>query len=198
MIAIEPSAVMIDQRPADFAPAILGTAAPLPLRDDSVDAAMAILTLHHWDDQLEPGVRELRRVARGPVVIVTYDPTVSAKMWLMRDYFPEAAVLDHATFPGLDRLAAWLGGSVEVETILTSRDTPDWTLASFWAHPERVLDESARNATSAFARMETAVVYRVVAEVDRDLRSGSWDERNRHLRNLFEFDVGMRLVVAHP
>jgi SAM-dependent methyltransferase len=198
VIAIEPSEVMVAQRPAGLAPAIRGTAAPLPLRDDSVDAAMAILTIHHWDDQLEPGVRELRRVARGPVVIVTYDPTVSAKMWLMRDYLPEAAVLDHATFPTIDRLAAWLGRTVEVETILTPRDTPDWTLASFWAHPERILDESARKSTSAFARMKPAVVNRAVAEVDRDLRNGSWDQRNRHLRNLLEFDAGMRLLVAHP
>lgn len=197
VIAIEPSAVMVAQRPAGIAPAIRATAAPLPLRDDSVDAAMAILTIHHWDDQLEPGVRELRRVARGPVVIVTYDPSVSAGMWLMRDYFPEAAVLDHATFPALDRLATWLGGSIEIETVPSPRDTPDWSLGSFWAHPERVLDGSARNATSAFARMEPAVVDRVVAEVDRDLRNGSWEQRNGHLRDLVEFDVGMRLVVAH-
>lgn len=198
VIAIEPSEVMVAQRPADLAPAIRGTAAPLPLRDDSVDAAMAILTIHHWDAQLEPGVRELRRVARGPVVIVTYDARVSAKMWLMRDYFPEAAGLDHATFPAIDRLAAWLGGNVEVETILVPRDTPDWSLGSFWAHPERVLDESARNATSAFARMQAAVVNRVVAEVDRDLQNGSWDQRNGHLRELGEFDAGMRLVVSQP
>lgn len=197
VLAIEPSDVMAAQRPAELAPAIRGSAAPLPLRDDSVDAAMAILTIHHWDDQLEAGVRELRRVARGPVVIVTYDPTVSAKMWLLSDYLPEAAALDHATVPTIDHLTTWLGGRVEVEAILTSRDTPDWTLASFWAHPERVLDEEARNSTSGFARMERAVVSRVVAEVGADLRDGRWDERNGHLRDVSEFDVGMRLVVAH-
>jgi hypothetical protein len=85
-----------------------------------------------------------------------------------------------------------------VETILTARDTPDWTLASFWAHPERVLDDSARNATSGFARMDPAVVKRVVAEVGRDLTNGTSDQRYGHLRDLDELDVGMRLVVAHP
>lgn len=198
VLAIEPSDVMAAQRPLDLAPAIRGSAAPLPLRDDSVDAAMAILTIHHWDDQLEIGVRELRRVARGPVVIVTYDATVSATIWLMRDYLPEVAALDLAIFPPIDGLASWLGGRVEVETILNSRDTPDWTLGSFWAHPERVLDEAARNATSGFARMEPEVVERVVAEVSRDLGNGSWDRRNGHLRKLSAFDVGMRLVVANP
>jgi len=167
VVAIEPSDVMAAQRPADLAPAIRASAAPLPLRDGSVDAAMAIVTIHHWDDLPEPGVRELRRVARGPVIIVTYDPTVSAAMWLVRDYLPEAAALDHATFPAIDDVTTWLGGTVEVESVLTHRDTPDWTLASFWAHPERVLDEVARNATSAFSRMEPAVVDRVVADVGR-------------------------------
>ena len=98
VIAIEPSDVMADQRSADLAPALRGTAATLPLRDLSVDAAMAVLTIHHWDDQQERGVCELRRVARGPVVIVTYDPDVCAQMWLYRDYLAEAAALDRATF----------------------------------------------------------------------------------------------------
>lgn len=198
VVAIEPSDVMVSQRPADLAPAIRGSAAPLLLRDDSVDAAMAILTVHHWDDQLESGVRELRRIARGPVVIVTFDAEVCGDMWLLRDYLPEAAALDRATFPTIEQLTTWLGGSVDVEPVLTPRDTPDWTLASFWAHPERVLDETARNSTSGFARMDPAVIERTVAEVDRDLRSGCWDDRYGHLRQLDELDVGMRLVVGHP
>jgi SAM-dependent methyltransferase len=198
VVAVEPSEVMAAQRPAELAAAIRGTAAPLVLRDGSVDAAMAILTIHHWDDQLEAGVRELRRVARGPVVIVTVDAEVCGTMWLLRDYLPEVAALDRATFPPVSQLAAWLGGTVEVETILTARDTPDWTLASFWAHPERVLDETARSSTSGFARMTSGVVDRVVADVTRDLRDGTWDARNGHLRELRELDVGMRLVIAHP
>ncbi len=159
---------------------------------------MAVLTVHHWDDQVEAGVRELRRVARGPVVIVTYDIDVCTDMWLYRDYFPEAAALDGATFPTIDRVVGWLGGTAEVETVLTHRDTPDWNLASFWAHPERVLDESARRGTSAFARGDPAIVARVVAHVERDLRDGTWDQRNVHLREREEFDAGMRIVVAHP
>lgn len=198
VIAIEPSDVMAAQRPDHLAPAIRGSAAPLPLRDRSVDAAMAVLTVHHWDDQREAGVRELRRVARGPVVIVTIDPTVSATMWLQRDYAPEIAALDDATVPAIDDVCRWLGGHVAVEPIPTPRDTPDWTLASFWAHPERLLDAQACQATSALARLEPAVLARIVAEVQRDLRDGTWDERNGDLRDLDELDVGLRLVVARP
>ena len=196
VIAIEPSDVMAAQRPRELAPAIRATAAGLPLRDACVDAAMAVLTVHHWDEDQERGVRELRRVASGPVVILTYDPDVCSRMWLMADYLPEVAELDRRTFPSIDLLAEWLGGCTRVTTVPVPRDTPDWSLGSFWAHPERVLDEQARNATSGFARMDPAVVARVVAEVERDLRDGTWDRKYGHLRSLDELDVGARLVVA--
>lgn len=196
VLAIEPSDVMAAQRPADRAPAIRAEAQSLPLRDASVDAAMTILSLHHWDSQQEQGVRELRRVARGPVVIVTCDPEVSSEMWLIKDYLPEVAALDRRIFPSPALLSTWLGGDCRVEPILVPRDTPDWTLLSFWAHPERVLDASARKATSGFARMPPEVIERVVAAIERDLRDGSWDRRYGALRALSEYDAGLRLIVS--
>lgn len=198
VIAIEPSDVMADQRPAELAPAIRGEAFPLPLRDRSVDAALAVMTVHHWDEQRERGVRELRRVARGPVVIATYDIAVCAQMWLFRDYMPDAAMHDAARFRSPEELADWLGGEVEVEAVPISRESPDWTLASFWAHPERVLDERARNGTSEFARMDPGDAARIADAVARDLGSGAWDERHGHLREVAELDVGMRLLISRP
>jgi len=198
VIAVEPSDVMVDQRPNALAPAISAYADALPLRDGAVDAAMAVLTVHHWDEGQERGVQELRRVARGPVVIVTFDADVCADMWLIRDYMPEVAELDRRTFPSLEQLRDWLGGAVTVEPVPIAADTPDWTLGSFWAHPERVLDPQARAATSGFARMPPGVVKRVVADVDRDLSSGAWDERYGHLRGLGALDVGQRLLIALP
>ena len=198
VVAVEPSDVMAAQRPPDRAPAIRAGAGALPLRDASVDAAMAIVTVHHWDADQERGVRELRRVARGPVVILTYDPRVSGAMWLMADYLPEVAALDHRIFGLPETVAGWLGGAVRIETVPISRDTPDWMLGSFWAHPERVLDPQARAATSGFARMDPAIVDRAVDAVQRDLASGAWDERHGHLRELEAYDAGLRLIVAEP
>jgi SAM-dependent methyltransferase len=198
VIAIEPSDVMAAQRPRELAPAIRASAHDLPLRDASVDAALSVLSLHHWDDQREQGVRELRRVARGPVVLVTCDPHVSCSWWLMSDYLPEVAALDGRTFPSMSRLAGWLGGTTSVEVIPIPRDCTDWMLLSFWAHPERVLDPIARNATSGFARLEPAIVERCVESMSRDLASGLWHERHGHLRALDEFDAGLRLVVSTP
>lgn len=198
VIAIEPSDVMAAQRPSHRVPAIEATAQALPLRDNSVDAAMAVLSIHHWDAGREQGVEEMRRVARGPVVFLTYDAEVSARMWLMADYLPEVADLDRRIFPTMDQLRTWLGGAVRVETVALARTTPDWMLGSFWGAPERVLDERARNATSGFARMDPAVVERVVDAVARDLDSGTWDARHGHLRTQTEHDVGLRLVIGTP
>ena len=198
VIAVEPSEVMIAQRDPRLPPAIPGVAYPLPLEDRSVDAAMAILTIHHWDDDQERGVREMRRVARGPVVILTFDPEVSARMWLMADYLPEVAELDRRTLPGPRTLALWVGGDVDVRVVPISRDTPDWMLGSFWAHPERVLDVQARNSTSGFARMPPEVVDRVVKAVERDLQDGTWDARHGRLHELDEYDAGLRLLVSNP
>ncbi len=198
VIAVEPSAVMVAQRPPEPAQAILAGAYPLPLSDQSVDAAMAILSIHHWDHHQEQGVRELRRVARGPVVILTYDPRVSARMWLMADYLPEVAELDRRIFPAPELLAEWLGGHTQIQTVPIARESPDWMLGSFWCAPERVLDPQARAATSGFARMPTHVVQRAVNAVQRDLEDGAWEERHGHLRGLEEYDAGLRLLTAHP
>jgi SAM-dependent methyltransferase len=195
VVAIEPSDVMAAQRPPELAPAIRATAGELPLRDGAVDAAMAVLTVHHWDDERERGVRELRRVARGPVVVLTYDAQVSTRMWLVADYWPELGELDSRIFPAPEQIVQWLGGG-RVETVPIPRDTPDWMLGSFWAHPERVLDARARANTSGFARMPADVVERVVRELRRDLEDGTWDARHGELRRLDSYDSGLRLIVA--
>jgi SAM-dependent methyltransferase len=198
VIPIDPSEVMIAQRDPSLPRAIRGGAYPLPLEDRSVDAAMAVLTVHHWDADQERGVREMRRVARGPAVIFTVDVEVGARMWLIADYFPEVAELDRRSMPAPETIAEWLGEEVSIREVPCSRDTPDWALGSFWAHPERVRDARARNATSGFARTPQAVVDRVVDAVGRDLRNGTWDARYGHLRKLDEYDVGYRLIVSNP
>jgi SAM-dependent methyltransferase len=198
VVAIEPSRVMSAQRCHPLACVIQARADNLPLHDQSIDAAMAILSLHHWDEGQERGVRELRRVAREAIVLVTIDAAVSGAMWLMAEYLPEVRELDHRIFPRVEQIAAWLGGSTRIEIVEIPRDTPDWTLISFWAHPERVLDERARQATSGFARMSPGVVERAVSAVRSDLESGRWDARHGHLRKLDSYDAGLRLIVNTP
>jgi SAM-dependent methyltransferase len=199
VIAIEPSDVMAAQRPPHLAPALRGDAAHLPLRDRSVDAALAVLTIHHWHPDTETGVRELRRVARGPVVIVTFETAVSERLWMVRDYLPEVAEQDRHDFPTLEQLSHWLGpGALRVEPVPVARDTPDWTFASLWAHPERALDPEVTAGTSGFARLAPDVRARATAALARDLAEGEWDRRHGHLRSLDSLDAGQRLLVHHP
>lgn len=196
VVALEPSQVMVSQRAASRTPVIRALAQAIPLRDGSVDAAMSVLSMHHWAPNAEAGVREMRRVARSRVVILTVDAEVSGQMWLMAEYLHEVAELDRRIFPPIDVIRGWLGSHAEVVVVPVPADTCDWTLMSFWAHPERVLDAGARAATSGFARMTSQVVQRVVQAVTDDLRSGTWDDRHGALRRLKELDVGMRLLVG--
>lgn len=106
VLAIEPSAVMVAQRARGTAPVVRARADGLPLATASVDAALTVLSVHHWDDAQERGVRELRRVARGPVVIATVDADVAANMWLAADYLTEVAELDRRISPSSTRLRA--------------------------------------------------------------------------------------------
>jgi SAM-dependent methyltransferase len=193
VIPIEPSEVMIAQRPTSLAPARVGRAEMLPLEDKCVDAAMVVLSLHHWEDQ-DAGLAELIRVARRRIALLTIDPFASGRMWLMADYLVEVAALDHEIMPLPEAIAARLGGRVEVVPV--PADCSDGMLLAFWPHPEWVLDSEARAATSGFARMPADVVDRVVRDVSRDLADGTWERRYGNLRGLEEFDAGLRLLTA--
>jgi SAM-dependent methyltransferase len=183
------------QRPEHLVPAVLGVAESLPVADKAADAAMGVLTIHHWSDP-ERGVAELRRVARRRVVLVTVDPAVEAGMWLFAEYVPEIAARDRDEFPPVERLCRWMGARAAVHTIPIPADCTDGFLLSFWSRPEAVLDADARRATSGFARLDGTAERSAVARLAEDLRSGAWDRAHGSLRRRDQLDVGLRLVVA--
>lgn len=193
VIAVEPSQEMIAQRRPGAAPAICGSAERLPLPDDVADAAMTILSVHHWDDPAR-GMCEMRRVARRRIVMLTYDPDWLPRMWLS-EYFPQIATDDAERFPPVDALLSWLGGGV-VETIEVPSDCSDLFLGALWARPELILADEIRASTSGFARMDAGQERAAVAKLEADLKSGTWDDRHGHLREMNELDVGLRLVVC--
>ena len=192
--AVEPSAVMRAQRPAGAAPCLAAGAESLPFADGSFDAAMAVSTVHHWQDPIA-GLRELRRVARR-VVVLTFDtdePGWPDRFWLTRDYLPEfTGVL--ADFPSLAGMAGAIGA--RAESVPVPWDCTDGLFEAYWRRPGAYLQEHVRRAMSVWTRVGPEVEQRAVRSLGEDLASGRWAERNRDLAELDAADLGLRLLVA--
>jgi SAM-dependent methyltransferase len=193
VVAVEPSGVMLAQRPTGSAPAIQAVAERLPLPDGVAEAALAVLTVHHWNDW-GAGLDELRRVARRRVV-VTFDPAVSSDQWIVRDYVPEIADLDSGRVPYAAMVEA-LGA--EVTVLPVSRDFTDGLLGAFWCRPQVYLDPGVRSRMSGFALVDPAAVDRGMGRLADDLRTGAWGRRYPDLAELEEYDAGFRLLVSGP
>jgi SAM-dependent methyltransferase len=192
--AVEPSARMIAQRGAEAAPVVQASAEDLPFEDDSFDAAMAMITVHHWAD-LDAGLAEMTRVARDRVVVLTFDPQPLADLWLV-EYFPRAFEIHSDFMPPPERIAAALGGA-SVETVPIPRRCTDGFFFALWDRPELQLDPEVRRASTVWHEMEPDRIAAGLASLSADLESGRWDERHGHLREATdELELGLRLVVA--
>jgi len=195
VVALDPSATMLAQRDPGSAPAVQGVAEALPFRDGSFDAAMGILTVHHWRDWRR-GMAEVRRVSRRRVVLLVSDQDAWEEFWLGRDYLPELFELDRARFVPIPDMLEALGGDARVETVPVPRDCVDGFTGAFWARPEAYLEAGVRTGMSTFRILgpdRTAEPLRRLAE---DLATGEWDRRLGHLRRQESIDLGYRLVIA--
>jgi SAM-dependent methyltransferase len=193
VVAVEPSWHMIRQRPSGAPVVVQAMAEALPFRGRVFDAALAVLTLHHWTDWRR-GLDEMRRVANR-LVIFTIEPTDLGNFWLTEAYFPEIIELDRGRCPSTADIAHLIG-SCRVYRIPIPHDCVDGFLAAFWRRPEAYLDPAIRAAISGFALLDQDVVARGVALLKSDLESGAWEERFGHLRSLEALDVCYRLLVA--
>jgi SAM-dependent methyltransferase len=189
--AVEPSAVMRAQRPAGAAPCLAATADSLPFADQSFDAAMAVLTDHHWPDPIA-GLREMRRVARR-VVLFNFDAEHAGEFWLTRDYLPEFAALA-AGHPTMTQRAEAI--DARLETVPIPWDCVDGFFHAYWRRPEQYLRQDVRGGISIFAAIGPRAEQRMTTALSADLHSGLWADRNRDLTGLAEADLGARLLIA--
>lgn len=192
--AVEPSATMRAQRPPRLPAAIDATADRLPFPDQAFDASMATFTVHQWPD-LGAGLNEVRRVTRGPIVILTCDPEALDGYWL-HDYAPEVTAVETSRYPRIADICAILGGRADVRRIAIPLDCRDGFNEAYYGRPERLLDPAARQACSGWSFVDPAAVRRFVDTLRRDLSDGTWERRYGRLRNQPYFDGPLRLVVG--
>jgi len=181
---------MIAQRPRDLAPAIQGFAEDLPIADKTFDAALAILTIHHWSDKAN-GLAEMRRVACKRAVLLTYDPAFRGQ-W-QTEYWPELIGLDEGAMPSMDFFEEHLG-PVTISSVPVPHDCSDGFLYAYWRRPQAYLDASIRKGSSGFWMIDG--VDEGVGRLEADLASGAWEDRHGHLLAQDEADMGYRLVIA--
>jgi SAM-dependent methyltransferase len=205
--AVEPSASMRVQRPPGLAPAIDATAEDLPFGDGEFDAAMTTFSVHQWSD-LGAGLRELRRVTRGPVVVLTCDPDLLDQFWLT-GYAPEVIDTEARRYPPVRALAealagpggmvsATLTGSIAVTPVPIPLDCTDGFNEAYYGRPEALLDPAARRSCSAWSFVGPEVHDRFTRDLTADLADGSWDRRHGQLRSQPTFDGSLILVTSTP
>jgi SAM-dependent methyltransferase len=191
---IEPSASMRAQRPVHLAPAVAARAENLPFPDGHFDAAMSTFSIHQWGD-LSVGLREIRRVSRGPVVILTCDPSRLQRFWL-NEYAPEVIATEARRYPTLRAVAAGLGGKVRTSIVPVPLDCVDGFNEAYYGRPEGLLDPAARLSCSAWSFVGEDVHYRFATHLRGDLDDGTWDERFGHWRTEPTFEGSLSLVVS--
>ncbi|MFI5973377.1 class I SAM-dependent methyltransferase [Streptomyces sp. NPDC051452] len=193
---VEPSASMRAQRPAHLPPAVDAVAERLPFPDASFDAAMTTFSVHQWSGPTE-GLREMRRVARGPVVVLTCDPARVRDFWLY-DYAPGVLDTEARRYPALDDITAALGGRADITPVPIPADCVDGFNEAYYARPERLLDPAARQSCSAWSFVDAEQARRSTERLRADLDSGAWDERYGRLRRQPFLEGSLVLVRAVP
>ncbi|WP_329457966.1 class I SAM-dependent methyltransferase [Streptomyces sp. NBC_01497] len=189
--AVEPSQVMLDQHPGPVK--VRAGAEELPFPDGSFDAAMAVMTVHHWSD-LARGLAELRRVARRQVVF-TWDVSHRPELWLMSEYLPEIRTLEEGRFTPVAEVARLMSAHTVLEFPIP-HDFTDGFQTAYWRRPEQFLDPAVRAANSTFAQLPAAVVEPAMERLRADLDSGAWARRHADLLTRESVDYGYRVLIA--
>ncbi|MBP6426772.1 MAG: class I SAM-dependent methyltransferase [Bacteroidia bacterium] len=196
VIAVEPSITMRTQRIANGKiPAINAKADSLPFDDRSFDAAMAMVTVHHWPD-IEKGISEIRRVTKKRIVIMTFDPDALDDFWNV-NYFPQLIEIERARYPSITRLQKALSAKTEVIKIPIPLDCVDGFQETYYGRPEAFLEKEVRMAQSAWGFLPADLEKKYLQNLSNDLQSGAWDKKFGHFRTQPNFTGALRLIVAN-
>lgn len=165
---VEPSASMRGQRPARVNTAVDAVAEDLPFANNSFDAAMTTMSVHQWSD-LAQGLREVRRVTRGPAVVLAGDTERLRRFWL-NDYAPEVLDAEARRFPSAEALA--------------EEDQAAMARAAMLRHLEREVDPDGKLSSDERAVLIGAARRRLSAR----LTAAREDRRRRRRDEIGEED----------
>lgn len=197
VIAVEPSVAMRAQRQLkNKVPAVNAYADNLPFDDNSFDASTAFVTVHHWPD-MNKGLKELRRVTKNKVIIMTFDPEALDDFWNAQ-YFPEVIEVEKKRYPTIEFIKTALGGHCEVQKIPIPLDCIDGFQEAFYGRPEAFLNKQVRQSQSAWGFITPELEEKYVKDFAEELTSGEWDRKYGHYRTQENFTCALRLIIATP
>ena len=200
IVAIEPSAVM--QAQALSHPDVrwlTASAENITLPNNSVDAAIVVLAMHHFSN-LDMAIAEINRIVDGGnIVIFAFEQDKISDFWLT-DYFPYFIQDTSQTFPATkiiaEKLVEITGRNVEVIPFFLPRDLSDMFAAAGWCKPEIYLHKNVRNGISSFAKMSPEELKTGIDRLAADIDNGSWYKKYGAILDLKSYDAGYRIIIA--
>ena len=194
VVALDPSTTMLRQRARDAAPCVAASAEAIPFRDERFDVSTCLLTIHHWTDW-RLGLRDVQRVTRRRIVILTADVFRDDMTFWLKDYFPEIGTWDREHVQRIDDVLAELWPA-RVEVVPVPADCTDGFCGAYWRRPAAYLDAGVRAGISGFNLIPAEAVARGTHDLAKDLETGEWERRYGGLLDMGEIDIGYRLLIA--
>ncbi|EAL65475.1 hypothetical protein DDB_G0283975 [Dictyostelium discoideum AX4] len=194
--AVEPSASMRELRPKEFSVAIDAFVENLPFNNNQFEASMSTFSIHQWSN-IEAGLKEMRRVTKNQVILLTCDPKLVQDFWL-NEYAPGVLGAEAKRYPTIEKISEFLGGEIEVISIPLPLLCKDGFNEAYYGRPEMFLNPSARGSCSAWTFVDEPTRQSYLNHLKNDLESGEWDKKYSNLRTQSHYNGSLILIISRP
>ena len=199
VISVEPEKQMRDNSLRTDLSWVASAAEQIELPDHSVDGITAINCVHHFSN-LRQALREFDRILKdGPMILFTFDPSVSVRMWLF-DYWPSLRAVEEAAYLPVDQLCGQIeevfGKQPDVLPFLLPRDFSDVFSAALWSRPQLLFDSNTIKASSLLSSLDPSALQEGLEQLRIDLDTGRFAQKYPALAQCQAYDAGCRLLVV--
>lgn len=196
VFAVEPSESMLDQKKEHANIAWMKSSAEeLNLTPCICDGVKATLAVHHFHST-KKAFQNIYSILKPnkSLVIFSADPRrISPACWL-KDYFGELIKKSENSYPPTPRVVEELESIFDNEVSIVPFQIPfdikDGFFYAGWQNPEKYLKADFRNSISVFAKFPANVVNPLIDRLERDIKSGLWDEKYGNVSSLTEYEGG--------